>query len=545
MDRCTLIRNSLCCMALILFPSLVGAAEADASFAARRAERLKLLIAPPEPRQSSGAAKHPIDAMIEARWPAGTAGLQAPALCDDATFMRRATLDITGLIPSFTELTTFLNNRSPQKRTQLIDQLLARRTEYAAHWTPFWEDALASQNVTHQGGIPTHGNYREWIMEQFELNRPYDQWVAELLDPAARGRKQAHEDIFGRKFTIDFVRSDTHADTLQTASNIGQVFLGTAMKCASCHDHFENPEWTQERFLGFAGLFAAQDLEKIRCEVHSGQRIAARFPFELPGWEATLPASPAERLSAAARWTVDPTNPRFAKTIVNRLWRRYLGLGLFEPADDYRADTAVSHPELLDWLAYDFLAHGCDLQHTIRLILTSQTYQRRYDAALADHFDVTQRALPRYFRSPALRRLTAEQFVDSVRLASSGQLSPKERLYLDIRATPLVRSLGRLDSRSEVSTARSEDLAVVQTLEWLNGKELFDLIDNSLTFAKPFAKGDLRAVVDRMYRSILSRGATLDEKKAGQAFLTGVEFSEGLRDLAWALVCSPEFIFIK
>lgn len=529
----------------LVVPGPILAAEQDTSFAARRAERLKLLAAPPVIPAQNAATQHPIDALIEARWPSLPAGVAAPAVCDDATFIRRATLDITGLIPTFNELTTFLNNRSPLKRSQLIDQLLARHAEYAAHWTPFWEDALASQNVNHQGGIPTHGNYRDWIIEQFEKNRPYDQWVAELLDPAARGRKQAHEEIFGRKFTIDYVRSDTHADALQTASNIAQVFLGTSMKCAGCHDHFENPEWTQERFLGFAGLFAGQDLEKVRCEVHSGQRVAARFPFALPEWEAQPPTSPSERLSAAARWTVDPTNPRFAKTIVNRLWRRYLGLGLFEPADDYRPDTAVSHPELLDWLAYDFLAHGCDLKHTIRAILTSQTYQRRYDPSLADRFDVTQRTLPRYFRSPSLRRLTAEQFVDSVRLACSGQLSPQERLYLDIRATPLVRSLGRLDSRSEVSTARSEDLAVVQTLEWLNGKELYDLIDHSLTFAKPFAKGDLRAVVDRLYRSILSRGATLDERKAGQAFLTGVEFSEGLRDLAWALICSPEFIFIK
>src|SRR5207249_2583442 len=111
------------------------------------------------------------------------------------------------------------------------------------------------------------------------------------------------------------------------------------------------------------------------------------------------------RLHLAAQLVTDPANPRFAKTIVNRLWKRYLGLGLFEPADDFRLDVAPSHPELLDWLAHDFLAHGCDLKHTIRLILTSRAYQRRYDPALADHFTPGESNAPRQFRSPSLRRL--------------------------------------------------------------------------------------------------------------------------------------------
>ena len=261
------------------------------------------------------------------------------------------------------------------------------------------------------------------------------------------GRKTAvRQDIFGVSYTIEYVRNEDHTQTLQTAANVGQVFLGAAMKCASCHDSFDRPEWTQDRFLGFAGLFAPHDLERIRCDAHSGQYVPARFPFKLPGAEERLPADAAVRLHFAARWITDPQNPRFARSIVNRLWKRYLGYGLLEPADDFRDDVAASHPELLDWLADDFTRHGYDLQHTIRLILTSRTYQLRYDPLLEDRLLLDQAAAPRYFRSPALRRLTAEQVLDSIRVATTGTaIKPSERSYLDMTsdgAGPGVGSAG-------------------------------------------------------------------------------------------------------
>ena len=178
--------------------------------------------------------------------------------------------------------------------------------------------------------------------------------------------------------------------------------MGTEMKCASCHNHFLNKEWPQARFLAFAGMFATNDLEVIRCEKQSGQFVAAKFPFDLPGAPEAVPQPIDERLHRVAQLLIDPTNPRFAKTIVNRLWKRYLGLGLFEPQDDFRLDQPPTNPELLAWLADDFMRHGYDLKHSIRLILTSRTYQLRYDPALEDHFDVNQPQQARYYRSPSL-----------------------------------------------------------------------------------------------------------------------------------------------
>ena len=126
--------------------------------------------------------------------------------------------------------------------------------------------------------------------------------------------------------------------------------------------------------------------------MQSGQYVPARFPFELPGADQRLPEDAAVRLHYAARWITDPQNPRFASPIVNRLWKRYFGLRTVEPADDFRDDMPASHPELLDWLADDFTRHGYDLQHTIRLILTSRTYQLRYDPKLEDRLVVDQPA---------------------------------------------------------------------------------------------------------------------------------------------------------
>ncbi|HUY88061.1 MAG TPA: DUF1549 and DUF1553 domain-containing protein [Pirellulales bacterium] len=530
--------------------------DSEQALVQRREQRLAQLPAPPAPPQVDlpAAAANPIDQFIIAAWQ--TAGLEAakkpPALCDDAAFARRAFLDLIGVIPTPLEVNRFLADHSPQKRGKLVDQLMARRAEYAAHWTPFWEDALASQPVLGQGGIPTRGNYRDWLLASFEHNRPYDVMVAELIDPTMPGRRrEVDEELIGTRYAIGYVRNEDHRVTLQTAANVGQVFLGTSMKCASCHDHFENQEWSQERFLAFAGLFAPRDLERIRCDAKTGQFVPARFPFELPGAPRHAPSVVEARLQLAAQLLVDPLNPRFAKTIVNRLWKRYLGLGLVEPADDLRLDSPASHPELLDWLAYDFVAHGCDLQHTIRLILTSRTYQLQYDAALEDHLADPNSAeqgesAPRYFRSPSLRRLSAEQVFDSVRLAMTARLRPDDRLFLDGRSTALMRALGRPSSRNEISTSRSDGLAVVQSLELLNGPELEQLIELHPLLAKPPTRGDPRRLVDQLYQSVLSRHATPDEKRLGKEFLDGAgSLADGLHDMLWALVCSAEFQYVK
>jgi hypothetical protein len=497
-----------------LLDAFIFGSDKMEQFAARRALRLALVPPAPAPPKVQGPAFNEIDQFVAAQWEA--AGLpearQAPPLCDDATFIRRVYLDVIGVIPSAEASRRFVADRAAGKRAALIDELLARNEDYAANWTPFWEEALASQSSV--GGVATHGDYSNFIFDSFARNKPYDLLVAELLDPTVPGHQQASVAVNNGKTNVSgFVRNQTQNDAIQTAANTAQVFLGTGMKCASCHSHFLNKEWPQARFTAFAGLFAEKDLELVRCEVHSGHYIPAAFPFELPDAPAEAPPDLDGRLHFMTTLLIDPTNPRFAKTIVNRLWKRYLGLGLFEPVDDFRLDRAAANPPLLDWLADDFMRHNYDLKHTIRLILASRTYQLRYNPALEDHFDTQKPDAPRYARSPSLRRLTGEQFIDSLREITARKWD-KTRLFRSASSTALTRALGRPAARNEISTGRSGDVAVVQSLELLNGTELHQMVyDGEILDA-------LASAEDReLYWTVLNRAPMPAELALGLACL--------------------------
>jgi hypothetical protein len=496
--------------------------SAGEAVAVRRYVRLKNLPPAPKPPVVDAVAYNPIDKFIIAKWPedarrqAAAAATTQPstqpatqpvklAVVDDATFCRRVYLDLIGMIPTAAEVKGFVNDTDPKKREKLADALLARTKDYAGNWVPWWEEALTS-NGLHQGGVGTHGNYRQWIFDNFVANKPYDTMVQELLDPTMPNHP-------GR-----YILNDNHMRTIQSSSDVAQVFLGTAIKCASCHSHFLNDEWPQARAVAFAGFFADKDLELIRCERQSGQFVQTHFMFNLPAAPATVPSDQNARLKRLAQLVTDPTNPRFAMTMVNRLWKRYIGLGLFEPADDYREDTPPSHPELLDWLADDFIRHGYDVKRTVRLILTSRTYQLRYDPAYEDKFDVEKPKAARFYRSPSLRRLTAEQLFDSIKVALE-QNVPERRAYQDDNSTPLTRSLGRPAARNEVSTQRPDDTAVVQALELLNGQEYHDRIYKGAIVTNLSLEPKVDESVDTLYWSAYGRAPTEEEKAVAVKFL--------------------------
>lgn len=544
----------------LLFENL----NAEQKLVLGRKIRLSLLPPAPKPPKVSLPAFNAIDQFIAAKWQSAnlSEGKSTPPVCDDNTFIRRVYLDLTGLIPSSSAVRKFVSDSSAEKRSRLIDELLARTDDYAAHWTPFWEEALGSATTEVTGGIGSRGNHRDWIYRSFKENKPFDVMVAELIDPMMPGyQKPVIRDANGKKVVAAYIKNENHEETIRSAANVGQVFMGTGMKCASCHSHFLNKEWPQARFMAFGGLFATNDLEMIRCEKKSGQFIAAKFPFDLPNVPEETPKDLEGRLHRATLLLVDPTNPRFAKTIVNRLWKRYLGLGLFEPVDDFRLDQPPSHPELLEWLADDFMRSGYDLKHTIRLILTSRTYQLRYNPVVEDRFDVQKPTEARYFRSPALRRLTAEQLLDSIRASMTKKWSNKERTYLDKATTPLSRALGRPASRNEISTGRPDDVAVVQSLELLNGPEFYQFVYSGEVLNELAAKETLEKAVEEVYWITLSRPPTVKEQSVALQFLKaglpevspGSEgeahkprqaMAEPLGDMLWALFVSPEFQYI-
>ncbi len=546
--------------------------SAEERFALTRQFRTTLLPAAPAiPENSRSQTASPIDRFIFAKWTEAKLpeSKKNPVPCDDTIFIRRVYLDVIGLIPSADAAKKFVSDTSKDKRAKLIDELLNRKEDYAAHWAPFWEEALCSSTTDVNGGIGSRGNHRDWILDSFKKNKPFDLFVAELMDPTLPGyRAPKYYEPNGHRVVSAYIKGEEHMETLQTAANVGQVFLGTGMKCASCHSHFLNKEWPQARFAAFAGMFAPHDLELIRCEKKSGQMIDAKFPFDLPGLSSEAPKDLTNRLHRVAQLLVDPTNPRFAKTIVNRLWKRYLGLGLFEPVDDFRLDQPPSHPELLEWLSQDFIRSGYDIKHTVRLILNSQTYQLAYNPEREDHFDVQKPKEPRYFRSPVLRRVTAEQFIDSIRFTTTKSWKNEKRTYLDKASSPLTRSLGRPPAHNEVTTSRSDDVAVVQSLELLNGAELHKLVyegDRLNEFIAEFSKSgadsnEAEKLVENVYWTALSRSANKNERTlAVNYLLTTIKSSvrdgekeqgtaatkEAVGDLFWALFTSPEFQYVR
>jgi mono/diheme cytochrome c family protein len=488
-------------------------ADLEKRFLARRQWRLTQLPVQPVPPGVKAPVFNAVDKFIATKWEAK--GFTAPAVCDDEAFVRRVYLDIIGVVPTVLEAQQFLTDTNSNRRARLIDGLLARSEDYACHWTTFWEDIIASADASIRGGILTRGNHKLWIENSLLRNKPYDLMVAELIDTSLpNARKPTEQKSFEQTFKVGYVRNDSVPVTLETAANVGQVFLGTSMKCATCHTHFENPEWPQAKFIAFASVFATKDLELVRCEKRSGTFIAAAFPFEITGAPKGLPEAIDERLRRAAQLVTDPLNPRFAKAFVNRIWKKSFGLGLVEPVDEFRADRPASHPELLEWLAQEFMRSGYDIKQLLRLILNSRSYQLAYDPKAADAFDSTRPDAPRYFRSPQLRRMSAEQLLDSLNVVGTQQSISARRVMFRKDATVLTQALGRPASRSEVITTRSEEMAVIQFLEMVNGSEY-----QSQVYRSPLL--DLLAVEDNggvaaesLYLAALTRKPSAAEVNA-------------------------------
>ena len=317
----------------------------------------------------------------------------------DRLFARRAYLDLNGLLPSPEELDAFEQDSRPGKDARLVEALLEDRRAYADHWLSFWNDAL--RNAYRGTGFIDDGRkaITPWLYRSLYENKPYDRFVHELVSPVP-GSEGFTKGIVWRG-----VVNASQVPPVQAAQNVSQVFLGTNLKCASCHDSFVN-DWKLKEAYALSSVFAEKPLEINRCDKPTGEISSVGFIYpELGTIDASAPRK--ERMEQLADILVKPENGRFARTIVNRLWAHLMGRGIVEPLDDM--DQAPWSQDLLDWLASDLVAHGYDLKHTLRRIATSRTY-RLPSIGLADPSDRG----PYVFRGPLTRRMSAEQFVDAV-----------------------------------------------------------------------------------------------------------------------------------
>jgi hypothetical protein len=439
------------------------------------------LTSPPERQRHSVAQA----VVATAAAPASRA---EPGVVTDAVFMRRASLDIWGLLPDPGALHAFVADRATDKRERLVKALLADRERYAEHWMSFWNDLLRNEdgvNYFSEGG--GRKSITPWLLDALRRNRPYDEFVSALLNPSAKG------DPEGFLIGVNW-RGETSAAVtpwMQASQNTAQVFLGVNMKCNACHDSFVN-RWKLKDAYGLAAFFSPEPrLRLYRCDVARDEYTGPQFPFpELVS--APRSETLGDRRAAAARLFTDPGNGRLPRTLVNRIWERLLGHGIVANSDEM--DTRPWSPELLDWLAADFVAHDYDVQHLIATIMTSRSYQmaavpRAVEPSAKDYV----------FAGPELRRLTAEQFGDAVgsltgewstwpgpsapRRTPAGSSPTAMRVDSDPRSvgvygrewrvasTTLTRALGR-PVRDQVISVRPDDATTPQALELVNGERL-------------------------------------------------------------------------
>jgi hypothetical protein len=365
----------------------------DGDFSFARAESLNLK--PRRPALPTGNAK-PMDRLLESYFAANR--IKPARLVDDRTFARRVYLDVIGLLPPPDALEKFVADKSRDKRTQLVRRLLAGNEDYALHWMSFWNDMLRND---YKGTGYIDGGRKQitqWLYSSLETNKSYDRFVAELVNP------NAESEGFAKGIVWRGVVNASQTPAMQAAQNISQVFMGVNLKCASCHDSFIN-DWQLSDAYGLASVYADGPLEMVQCDKPTGKISAAKFIYSELG-EITATTNKSERLTQLAQIITRREDGRLPRTLVNRYWQKFFGRGLVEPVDDM--EKAAWNPDLLDWLAEDFVDSGYDVKHLIETILTSRAYQLPAVPA------TEQDSVEFVFTGPTIRRMSAEQFRDAV-----------------------------------------------------------------------------------------------------------------------------------
>jgi cytochrome c553 len=340
---------------------------------------------------------------------------------DDRAFARRVYLDVVGLLPSPKEMEQFLGDKRSDKREQLVTRLLTDNRRYAEHWLTFWNDLLRND---YKGTGYIDGGREQissWLYAALYQNKPYDQFVAELINPTPKSAGFAKGIVW--RGTVNA----SQIPPMQAAQNISQVFMGVNLKCASCHDSFIN-DWTLADAYALANVYADEPLEMFECDKPTGKKALTGFIFpELGEISAKLPK--AERTKRLAEIITQPTNGRLTRTVVNRLWAKLLGYGLVNPVDEM--EQPAWNQDVLDWLAADFAANGHDLKRTMKLILTSRAYQ--LPAISLDE----QKQTSFVFNGPAVRRMSAEQFRDALgALTGVWNKEPAKGINLSVPGSP-------------------------------------------------------------------------------------------------------------
>ncbi|MEW6302082.1 MAG: DUF1549 domain-containing protein [Verrucomicrobiota bacterium] len=479
--------------------------------------------------------------------------------CDDETFIRRVTLDITGRLSTPEETQRFLADKDAAKRDKFIDALLGS-TDYAENFANKWSALLRNKRGA---GTHTRGTYafHGWIRDSLHANKPYDQFTREIL--AASGEMGDHPPVAWYRQVNNMTSQ---------LEDTAQLFLGTRLQCAQCHHHpFER--WSQADYYSFAAFFSRVGKrrgDQPGEEVVFHQRGTASAtnkkngqPVKPAGLGAPPLDLPAENdpRQALVDWMAGSNNPFFAKSLVNRYWKHFFGRALVEPEDDMRETNPATNPELLDALAADFANSGYDLKKLVRTIAQSKTYQLSSEPN--EHNAIDKQYFSRYYP----KRLTAEVLLDSVNELVGAQ-SRFDGQQIGTRAVALpdnsynagswfLTVFGRPDASSSCECERSQDASLAQSLHLLNSKEIQDKLVADAGRAAQLAADDKRAddeKIRELYVRVFSREPKPEEITIAKTHLAkkrtdkdGKELPNSKRlayeDIIWALMNTKEFLF--
>ncbi len=479
--------------------------------------------------------------------------IQPSEMCTDQEFVRRAFLDVCGLLPTAEETKAFLQSEEKEKRARLIDTLLDR-PEYADFWTLKWSDVLRSNRKTIQ--LKGTHVYQQWLHTHMLRNTPLDEIVRELL--TANGSTFANP-------PANFYR--IARDPQNLAETTAQLFFGIRMQCAKCHNHpFER--WTQDDYYSMAAFFARVKQKKDTVErgvgpqgqgaaevIYSdrkGEVVQPRTGKTMPpkfmgGSVATVPPDK-DRREVLAAWLTSPDNPFFPTSVVNRIWYHLVGRGIVDPVDDFRDSNPAANDALLDALAKDFVAHQFDAKYILRVILNSRTYQL---SAQTNDFNKDDN---KYFSHAVTRLLSAEQLLDAVCFATA---VPEKYpgLPLGTRAVQLpdgevnnvfLKTFGQPARELACECERESDSNLAQALQLINGPTINDKVrDANNRLGKLLAqnKSDTE-VLEQLYLATLSRSPADGEVKAALEHVAkATEKRKAWEDVQWALINSKEFLF--
>lgn len=459
-------------------------------------------------------------------------------LADDSEFLRRAALDLTGMIPREAEVRAFLQNDHPDKRAQAIDRLLAAPT-HATHLANTWRNIMLPGNLDPEQRENVVG-VQTWLRTQFVNEMRYDRIVSDLIVATGGGERGP---------ALYFTSLELKPEKL--AASTARIFLGLQIECAECHNHpFD--QWTQEDFWGYAAFFArllpgesGQPQEVNLIDIDVGE-------VKLPGTETVIaPKFPGGRQPEAtdggtrrvqlAIWMAGRDNPYLARAAVNRVWAQLFGRGLVEPLDDLGPHNPPSHPELLHELTEYFVQSGYDLQQLYRTLANTQAYQR------TSAFEGTPPAA-HYFASMPVKTLTAEQLYDSLRqFGPAGPALPGAGVPVNpVADARRVEFLTRLQSQSR--SAVEYDWGVPQALTLMNGTEVGTLTDaGQSAFLRSLEAPWLTDAerVETLFLGVLGRLPREPEQIQFGEYLQqrSERRSEAFADMFWALLNSAEFTF--